>query len=321
MATRETEHLFDRIFKRLMELSDLAMIHFINGLFGADHPVDSVVGRPKTETVSENLRQLLSDTLISINGKSVYHIEAESGGQNIVVRVFEYGYAEAMRTKTASSDGQKILLKFPNARIICWEPTGRTPDEVTLALEFPDGSLHDYRVKTLKFLEHGIKELAERKLTILLPFYVLKLRKSVKSAKTKERRAELGKEMKSILDEVVETVERSAESGVMGEPDKRSVLEYTERMYRELYARYEELKEADAMLQERILTYSEEAELRGMERGMERGIERGIERGMARGMEKKAFDVARKLLTRGMALTEIAELAGLPLEDVKTLVS
>ncbi|MDR2527873.1 MAG: hypothetical protein LBD04_02495 [Synergistaceae bacterium] len=301
---RETAHIFDLIFKRLMELSDVAIINFINGLFGEDHPLNSVVRRPKTETISEKLKRLMSDTIITINEKDAYHIEAETSSENIVVRVFEYGYAEAIRTKTTSYGGQEISLKFPDARIIYWESTGRAPDVVMLSLLFPDGSSHDYKVKTLKFLEREIRELAERKLVILLPFYVLKLRKRVAAARTKERRAELAAEMKFILDEVIEAVERSANEGLMSESDKRNVLEYTERMYKELFARYDELKEADVMLRERILTYSEEARQEGIEKGIEKGVEK----------------VARSMLKRGMALPEIAEIVNLPIEKLKSLI-
>jgi hypothetical protein len=40
-----------------------------------------------------------------------------------------------------------------------------------------------------------------------------------------------------------------------------------EYLYKELFAQYDEFREADAMLQERILTYSEKAELRGRVEG------------------------------------------------------
>ncbi|MDR3230976.1 MAG: hypothetical protein LBT65_06025, partial [Synergistaceae bacterium] len=87
---RETLHIFDGIFKRLMESSSLAIIQFINGLFDADHPLDSTVAYPKTETVKDtSLRPQMSDTVIIIGGVHAYHIEAEIDDDNadMVVRV------------------------------------------------------------------------------------------------------------------------------------------------------------------------------------------------------------------------------------------
>ncbi|GHT00396.1 hypothetical protein AGMMS50276_26070 [Synergistales bacterium] len=163
-------------------------------------------------------------------------------------------------------------------------------------------------MKSFKFLEHDIKELEERKLAILLPFYVLKLRKQTVSDKTSKRRAELAIEMKTIVDELVEMADRAEASGLVSEADKRIVLDHMERLYRELFAQYTEFKEGDVMLQDKILTYSEEAELRG------------IKKGKAEGKAEKAFDVARKLLARGMTLLEVAEIAELPIDKLQTLV-
>jgi predicted transposase/invertase (TIGR01784 family) len=256
----------------------------------------------------------MSDMIVIINGTHVYHLEAEIGDdENIVIRMFEYGFAEGLRTKTLSESGQKITIKCPNARVIYWETTKRTPDEVVLSLEFSDGTSHDYTVKTFKFLDHTIKELEEKKAVILLPFYVLKLRKRAMSERNSKRRTELCAEMKEILDELLAAVERAVNVGLMSEPDSRTVLEHTERLYKELYQGYDEFKEADVMLQNMILTYSEEAELRGIEKGREKGREEGREEGI----EKKAFEVVRKMLARGMDLADIAEIVELPIDTIQ----
>jgi hypothetical protein len=199
---------------------------------------------------------------------------------------------EGLRTKTTSEDGSKISIKFPNAKIIYWETTKKTPDEVTLTLGFPDGEHYNYVVPTVKFLSYTIKELEEQKLAILLPFYVLKLRNKAVSAKTSKRRSELVKEIKPMIEELVAAADRAGQTGLMNETDKRIVLDHMQRMYKELFAQYNEFKEADVMLQDRILTYAEEAE------------------------EKAKFKAAQKMLARGMTLPEIAEILELPIEKL-----
>jgi predicted transposase/invertase (TIGR01784 family) len=103
-------------------------------------------------------------------------------------------------------------------------------------------------------------------------------------------------------------VERGEKAGLMSETDMRSVLEHMERLYRELYREYDEFKEADVVLQEKILTYSEEAELRGMERGMERG------------REARTVEMARNFLLNGVSPDIVAKSSGLPPEKVRELV-
>ena len=181
-----------------------------------------------------------------------------------------------------------------------------------LSLEFPEGGNYDYVVKTFKFLDYDIKELEEKKLVLLLPFYVLKLRKRVKKSR---RRGTLYIEMKTILENLDAALERAVQTGLMSKMDGRVALEHTERLYKELYQEYTEFREADAVLQDKILTYSEEAELKGRTEGRKEGREEGMEKGE----EKKALKVAKKLLARGMALSEIAEIAELSIDKIQAL--
>jgi hypothetical protein len=230
------------MLKQLIRLSNAAVIQFINGLFGTNHPLDSTVEYPNTETVSRKLRKIMSDTVIIIGGLHAYHIEGEIDNDNVALKVFEYGFAEGLRTQSIAEDNVRTI-RFPQARVIYWETSGNTPNETTLRLIFPDETRYDYKVKSFKFLDHYINELAKQKMAILLPFYLLKLRKRVVSAKTSVQRTALSAEMKTIFDELVAAVDRSAEAGLMSESDKRIVLEHMERLYRELYSQYPELTE------------------------------------------------------------------------------
>jgi len=222
---RTTAALFDLTFKNLIKLSSPAIVRFINGLFGTDYPPDSTVDYPSTESVSNKLKKLMSDTIIVINGKHVYHVEAEISDEdeNMAVRVFEYGYAEGLRTKAIEDD--MVIIKFPNAKVIFWETTSKAPDMMTLRLMFPDGNHFDYEVQTFKFLEHSIFELEERKMAILLPFYVLKLRKQIKAAKSSEKLRELSLEMQQILNELTEAAERCVKADVICKTDMWTIHE------------------------------------------------------------------------------------------------
>ena len=61
--------------------------------------------------------------------------------------------------------------------------------------------------------------------------------------------------------------------------------------------------------------------LQGIEQGIERGMERGIERGTLLGEKRRAArEVALRLLALGtLELTQIAEIAGLPLQELEYL--
>jgi hypothetical protein len=224
------------------------------------------VAVPKSD-ISE-LPHLYSDIMIIIGGAHVYHLEAQIGDDTeMVLRVFEYGFHEGQRTKSATGD--KITVSLPQARIIYWETSPQTPDEVTLELVFPDGSIHNYQVETFKFLDHGLKELEERKMVLLLPFYILKLRKAAAAAQTGEKRKELSREMKNLLEELFAITLRNGKTGILSSEEVRLSIGLMERLYNELYKGYIEFEEADAMLQAEILTREEMAEIRAEKRARE----------------------------------------------------
>ncbi|GHS94017.1 hypothetical protein AGMMS50276_05760 [Synergistales bacterium] len=291
-------HIFDLMLKRLISLSDSSTIHLINGLFDKDYPSDSKVEYPNIEHVSPKLQKRLSDKVIIINGDK-YHIEAEiKNSAEIMVRMFDYDYADALSAKEIREDGS-MLLRFPETRIIYWESTKKTPDEVSLHFKFSNGQESVYNVKTFKLFDYSIKELGDRKLVTLLPFYVMKLRKKIAGAKSSKARQGLSGEMKVVLDELVDIVERCEADGTIADIDSRAVLECADDLYQQLYGQYEELVEVDDMLKEKYLTFSERAELRGEKKGI--------------------IKVARNMLKSGVSFDFIAQNTGLPIDELQAL--
>ncbi|MDR0376582.1 MAG: hypothetical protein LBH70_02190 [Spirochaetaceae bacterium] len=65
---RETLHLFDLMFKAILtDAIHPAIVHFINGLFGACYPQDSPVAFAPTESVTQQsayLSGIRSDTAV-----------------------------------------------------------------------------------------------------------------------------------------------------------------------------------------------------------------------------------------------------------------
>lgn len=66
-----------------------------------------------------------------------------------------------------------------------------------------------------------------------------------------------------------------------------------------------------------------ESERKGLERGIQQGLEQGIQRGkqegFKEGLHQKAVETAKKLLTIGLSMEDIAKVTSLTIEDVKSL--
>jgi hypothetical protein len=221
---RETRQLFDLIFKRLLqEASPRAVVSLINGLFNTDFPLDSPVSFPNKEKVTEALRQIVSDMMLLIAGEP-FHLEAQIDDDlNMALRMFRYGYHEAVSKPETGEEGN-LTITFPQARVLYWETTKKTPDEITLHIIFPDRSRHDFVVPAFKVLEHGIAELERMKLALLLPFYVLKYRKAVKGVRSEEERLALVPEVKGTMTRLLDAVQGLGAAGILTEGDEEIIV-------------------------------------------------------------------------------------------------
>jgi hypothetical protein len=250
---KTTEHqppqIFDRTFKFLMHSSSRAIVHFINGLFGKDYPPDSTVGYHSTETVRKDLTSIHNDIVIVINDSDRYVVEAQIGDDSSIAhRILDYSLAAA--AKTDAPEGCATTVFLPSAVVIYWEASDKTPDSIPLKFVAPDGGELAYRVPTFKFLDHTIAELEARNMSILLPFYVLKPRRRLGRAKSDDERLRLAEEMKQIIAELVNALQRSVDRETMASGDMDSALDRLNQLYLDLYRDRKELKGANAMAEE-----------------------------------------------------------------------
>jgi hypothetical protein len=288
-----TPQLFDSIFKELMHLSNKAVVSFINGLFGTKYPPDSKVEYQPTETVTKQLKRHLSDTRLKINGDG-YHVEAQiKPDANMMVRVFEYNFNDGSAKKTFEGDIRTI--EFYQARVINFTGTALTPEEQTLRLRYSKSSYYDYTVQNFNLLNYSVKELEKKGLAILLPFYVLKMRKQVKKAAPGAERKKFSAPMRKLLDSLEESVENCSRKEYIDGQDALDIIRDLERLYLELYGKYEEFAEENNMAKEKFVRYSTLLK------------------------EETSLKIARNMLALGDSPEKAAKAAELPLAKVKAL--
>jgi hypothetical protein len=184
--TDKPHDLFDLAFKRLMHLSNTAVINFINGLFGTNHPLTSKVEYFSTEAVNDKLQKTNKDMVIGIETSRYITEIQRKDDKTMPLRIFIYSYNAALNTRTADTQGV-ITLDFPKAAVIYLENTGKTSE--TLLLRFPDNTEHTFTVPVLNLLEYSIPDIEKQNLQLLLPFCVLKLYDKVKQAKSSDERS------------------------------------------------------------------------------------------------------------------------------------
>lgn len=114
MGGKKIHTIYDRIGKRCISLSKRSKVQLINGLYDKHYPEDSEVDYNWTEHHDDDLRKTLADTIVTINHSDSYHIEMQmTVEEDIVLRVFEYGFGHAMKVR----DGA-YRLRFSSPMIL-----------------------------------------------------------------------------------------------------------------------------------------------------------------------------------------------------------
>ena len=321
--------IYDKIFKRILTLSSVAVINFINGIFGKNFPLDSKLTYNWTENIKDSLKKTIADAVITVNSADKVHTEAQIGNDStIVVRVFDYGYQEALKYKTV--DGDRIRLDFPEPKIIYLEHDGGTPDEVTLELNFKGQGKIEYKVPTIKFLDYSIEEIDKQHLVILLPLYLLKLRRDIEKEPTQENALKL---KKLINEGIIATIEKSERAGNITAEDTVVLMGLIEKLYKHLYGNIEILKKekVNEMISDKLILESDiilhklhesekrERQLLAENEKREKQLLAESAKREKQREENKALEIAKNLLDDGMTIEQAAKLTKLPISKIKKL--
>ena len=248
---KEINQIYDKAFKRILTLSDKAVINLINGLFGTDYPTNSKITYNWTEYEDKELKRTLSDSILTINNRDIYHIEAQiTEDEEIVFRVFEYGFGHAYKNRIYE-DGIETMI-FPRPRIIYLDEgkKDKIPDEYTLVLKFEDQGEFSYKVPVFKLQSISLQELNDKKLIALLPFLLLKLCKKIEKIRSKENMEEL---QELVVNDIINNIDRNAEIGNISSTDGMDLKALTSMLYMQIYAKYQEMEEFTMRLYDQSL--------------------------------------------------------------------
>ena len=241
--------IYDKIFKKILTLSSTAVINLINGLFETDYPLDSTIQYNWTEFMDDTLKRILADTILTINGKHSYHLEAQMTKDNdIIFRVFEYGFSHANHNNIQDDDYYE--LTFPEPKIIYLCPENNLPDKYVLRLNFGSQGYFDYKVNTCCFNQISTAEMNSRKMVILIPFKLLKLRKKLEKSRCRDNLIAL---KNLILNDIIGSIEDNLRLQNITLDDARKLKRLTHRLYQHIYAHYDEMEVLNEMTDESLM--------------------------------------------------------------------
>ena len=238
---KEIFQIYDKAFKRILTLSEKTVINLINGLFDTDYPTDSKITYNWTEHEDKELKRTLADSILTINGRDSYHIEAQmTEDEEIVFRFIEYGFGHAFKNRTFIDGGERMIFPRPCILYLDEGKKDKVPDEYTLIMEFENQGEFTYKVPVLRLQNFSVEELNEKKLIALLPFQLLKLRKKIQNIRTDENLKEL---QDFVMNDIIETIRKNEDVRNISHNDAHNLIELTMKLYMKIFSKYKELEE------------------------------------------------------------------------------
>ncbi|MDD3278530.1 MAG: hypothetical protein PHG16_06560 [Lachnospiraceae bacterium] len=235
----EIYQIYDRVFKRIFNLSSTAIINLINGLFEMNYPLDSSIFFSNKEFVGRKLNRRFADVIVVINGDA-YHLEAQMCEDSaIVLRVFEYGFLHAMENRGDEED-----LVFPEPVVIYLDTEKEIPKTSPLLLRFGNQGTFEFTIRNLVYQDEDLVELNRRKMVVLIPFQLIKLKKLVKKGITKETL----KALQNLVEgDILGSIKANLQVGNITKDDAEQLMELTGLLYQHICGHYKELKGAEEM--------------------------------------------------------------------------
>lgn len=280
------------------------IIPVINEIFREDYRGNEIIEfHPNEHFIDQQDaadKERITDTNFIIYGKKKkkYHLECESSlpDGRMTIRLFEYD------AQIALDEGEVIneilTVTFPNTAVLYLRNYKKTPDKMRYVIKTPGGTI-EYDVPIMKVQEYTLEDIFSKGLLLLIPFYIFSHEKNFKVYNSNEQRlAELKAEYRSIL----ERLNKLEQEGIIGAFDKRTIIELSGDVIREIAQKYEKVqKGVGGMMSGALL----ETEARTI---------------LNRGKDEAKKETALRMLKDGeLSIDKIAKYSGLDVTEVELL--
>ena len=168
--------IYDSVFKTTIHDSRKMILPAINELYQEEYRGDEELVHLQDEhyiNTPEEIKELDTDSYFMIKDKPEkrYHFECQSTPDStMLLRMYQYDSQVAFWDNTLEAD--KLTVRYPLSAVLFLRHTRNTPDTMHIYVETSQGRvLHEVRVMKLK--NYTLDEIFEKRLFLLIPFYIL----------------------------------------------------------------------------------------------------------------------------------------------------
>lgn len=204
--------IFDDVFRTMLERMPQLVIPVINEVFHTSYSEDEKIEQYRNEHHTKS-GEIITDSYLGICDK-LYHLECESQPKgNMSIRMIEYDFAVAL--ENAERDDNVYEINFPHSCVLYLRHNARTPEELTVKVNLPDGQHFCYHTPTVRLQEYTREEIFRKRLLFFLPFYIMRYEKELPEiAKDPERVSRLLAEYEEIRVQLKRELPKDEEAAV-----------------------------------------------------------------------------------------------------------
>ena len=301
-------NVYDGAFRTILNDCRKLIIPVINEIFGESYTGEEEIqffpNEHFIDQQDEADKERITDTNFTVFGKTPkkYHIECESSlpDGRITIRLFEYDAQIALDEGEVTEE--TLTVTFPNTAILYLRTYKKTPDKMRYVIITPGGTVQ-YDVPIMKVQKYSLDDIFEKRLLILIPFYIFSHEKSFPEYNSNEQKLA---ELKAEYQKILEKLDGLEQQGVIGAFDRRTIIELSEDVIKEIAQKYENVQKGIGDIMGGALIETEARTI--------------LNQGKTQGISEAKEQTALKLLKRGkQTIEEIAEDTGLSVTEVEQL--
>ena len=297
-------NIYDGAFRTILNDCRKLIIPVINEIFDEHYTGEEEIRFFPNEHFLDQQdaadKERITDTSFQIIGRIVkkYHLECESSlpDGKITIRLFEYDAQIALDEGEVTEETLTVI--FPNTAVMYLRAYKKTPDKMKYVIVTPGGTVQ-YDVPIMKVQSYSLDEIFEKRLLMLIPFYIFSHEKSFSEYNNNEQKLQ---ELKAEYRIILERLDDLEKQGIIGAFDKRTIIELSSDVIREIARKYENVQKGIGAMMRGPLIQTEARTI----------LNRGIS-------ENKKETALRMLKVGKLTVEEIAEYSALSVAEVEQL--
>ena len=245
-AEREQDmaNIYDGAFRTILNDCRKLIIPVINEIFGEAYTGDEEIrffpNEHFLDQQDEADKERITDTNFTVFGKipKKYHVECESSlpDGRITVRLFEYDAQIALDEGEVTEE--TLTVTFPNTAVLYLRTYQKTPDKMKYVIVTPGGTVK-YDIPIMKVQKYSLDDIFDKHLLMLIPFYIFSHENSFPEYNSNEQKLE---KLKAEYQVILERLDGLEQQGVIGAFDKRTIIELSGDMIKEIAQKYENVQ-------------------------------------------------------------------------------